>query len=39
MTVPVADSMIPYISLKIPGIFSRPFFQISSEWLHMEVPY
>ena len=39
MTVAVADSVILYIPLKISGIFSRPFFQISSEWLHMEVPY
>ena len=27
----------PYISLKIPGSFSRLIFQRSSEWLHMEV--
>ena len=29
----------PYISLEIPGSFSRFFVQSSSEWLHMEVPY
>ena len=29
----------PYISLKIPGSFSRFFSQSSSEWLHMEVLY
>ena len=29
----------PCISLKIAGSFTRLFFQSSSEWLHMEVPY
>ena len=27
-----------YISLKIPGSFSRLIFQRSSEWVHMEYP-